>query len=120
MPGTSDHPITIEPAPHRVRVRFAGRVVADTRRALLLGEVSCRPVAYVPREDADVTLLKRTDRKTHCTYKGDASYYSIHVDGRVAENAIWSYEHPIADMAAIAGYLAFYPDRVDSIEQLPA
>jgi uncharacterized protein (DUF427 family) len=120
MAGTPNHPITIEAAPHRVRVTFAGRVVADTGRALLLREMAYPPVAYVPREDVDFTLLKRTDHTTHCPYKGDASYYSIQVDGRTAENAIWSYEQPFADVADIAGHLAFYPDRVGSIEQLPA
>jgi uncharacterized protein (DUF427 family) len=120
MPGTADHPITTEPAPSRVRVTFAGRVVADSKKALVLKEASYRPVIYVPREDADFSLLKRTDNKTHCPYKGDASYYSIEADGRSSTNAIWSYEHPIPDMAAITGYLAFYPDRVDAIEQLPA
>ncbi len=120
MPGTPDHPIEIGPAPQRVRVTFAGRVVADTKRALLLSEASYQPVAYVPREDVDFNVLKKTDHKTHCPYKGDASYYSIHVDGRVAENAIWSYEQPIADVGAITGYMAFYPNRVDRIEQLPA
>lgn len=119
MPGTSDHPITIEPAHNRVRVTFAGKVVAESKRALLLMEASYPAVAYVPREDVDFSLLVRTDHATHCPYKGDASYYSIHVDGRKAENAIWSYEHPFADVAAITGHLAFYPNRVDRIEQLP-
>jgi uncharacterized protein (DUF427 family) len=120
LPGTPDHPITIEPAPQRVRVTFAGRVVADSKRALLLKETSYQPVTYIPREDVDLGLLERTAHKTHCPYKGDASYFSIRADGRIAENAIWSYEQPIADVAIIAGLVAFYPNRVDSIEQLPA
>lgn len=120
MPGTADHPITITPATERVRVTFAGQVVADSRRALLLKEASYPPVAYIPREDVDMTLLVRTNHKTRCPYKGEASYYSIHAaGGRIAENAIWSYEAPIADAAAIAGHMAFYPNRVDGIERLP-
>ena len=66
-----------------------------------------------------LALLRRTERKTHCPYKGEASYYAIHAGGRVAENAIWSYEKPIAGMDAIAEYVAFYPDRVDRIERVP-
>jgi uncharacterized protein (DUF427 family) len=120
MAGTPDHPITIADAPRRVRVTFAGRIVADTKRALLLEEASYQPVVYIPREDVDMTLLRRSDHTTHCPYKGDASYYSIQTDGRVSENAIWTYEQPIAGVAAIAGYVAFYPNRVDGIEQLPA
>lgn len=118
--GTPDHPITISAEPHRVRVTFAGRVVADTRRALSLAEASYPPVMYIPREDVDQPMLERTDHKTHCPYKGEASYYSIRTDDRVAHNAVWTYEQPLPAVVAIAGYVAFYPNRVDSLEQLPA
>ena len=120
MAGTPDHPITIEPESGRVRIVFAGRVVADSARALLLREASYAPVVYVPREDVDMTLLERSRRKTHCPYKGEASYYSILTAGRTAENAVWSYEQPLADVIEISSYMAFYPDRVDGIERLPA
>jgi uncharacterized protein (DUF427 family) len=118
LAGTPGHPITITAAPHQVRVTFAGRVVADTKRALSLAEASYAPVIYIPREDVDLTTLERTSHKTHCPYKGDASYYSIHADGRSSQNAVWSYEQPLEAVAAIAGYMAFYPDRVDRLEQL--
>jgi uncharacterized protein (DUF427 family) len=117
LPGP-DHPITITPNPKRLRVTFAGQVVAETARALTLQEASYPPVQYIPREDADAALLKRTERSTHCPYKGDASYYSIEAGGRRAENAIWSYETPYPAMEQIAGHLAFYPDRVDRIEEV--
>ena len=117
LPGP-DHPITITPNPKRLRVTFNGQVVAETSRALTLQEASYPAVQYIPREDADPALLKRTERRTHCPYKGDASYYSIEACGRRAENAIWSYEAPFPAMAAIAGHLAFYPDRVDRIEEV--
>jgi uncharacterized protein (DUF427 family) len=116
----NDHPITISPNPNRVCVRFAGRTVADTTRALTLQESTYPPVQYVPLADVDMSLLARTEHTTHCPYKGDASYYSIKADGRVAENAIWGYERPFPGVAEIAGYVAFYPNRVDAIEQLPA
>jgi uncharacterized protein (DUF427 family) len=116
IPGP-DHPITIEPSPNRVRVSFNGRTVADTTQAVTLREASYKPVLYVPREDADMALFERTERTTHCPYKGDASYYSLRVGDRVAENAVWSYEQPYPAMGAIAGRLAFYPDRVDAIEE---
>jgi uncharacterized protein (DUF427 family) len=119
LAGTPDHPITITAAPHRVRVTFAGRVVADTTRALSLAEASNAPVMYVPREDVDLTMLERSDHKTRCPYKGDASYYSIRTGDRNAQNAVWSYERPLEAVAAIAGHMAFYRDRVDSLEELP-
>jgi uncharacterized protein (DUF427 family) len=117
LPGP-DHPITITPNPKRVRVSFAGAVIAETSAALTLQEASYRPVQYIPRADANLGLCEKTAHSTHCPYKGDASYYTISVDGRRAENAIWSYEQPFPAMAQIEGYLAFYPDRVDRIEEL--
>jgi uncharacterized protein (DUF427 family) len=118
LPGP-DHPITIEPATERVRVTFNGKVVADSRRALVLREAAYKPVFYIPRDDAQMALFEHTAHSTHCPYKGDASYYTIKVDGRTAENAIWSYETPFPAMRQIAGRLAFYPNRVDKIEATP-
>ena len=100
IPGP-DHPITIELNPKRVRVTFNGRIVADTTNALTLKETTLRPVQYVPRADVDMGALARTAHKTHCPYKGDASYYSLSVDGRTAENAAWTYEAPFPAMAPI-------------------
>jgi len=113
LAGTADHPITITAAPSRVRVTFAGRVVADTRQALSLAEASYPPVTYIPREDVDLTAFERSDHKTRCPYKGEASYYSIQAGDRTAQNAVWSYEQPLEAVSAIARYMAFYPDRVE-------
>ncbi|WP_322102605.1 DUF427 domain-containing protein [Paraburkholderia sp. J41] len=118
IPGP-DHPIAIERAPARVVVRAGGRVIADTRRALALREATYPAVFYVPREDVDMTLLARTDHTSWCPYKGTASYYSIVPGGERAANAVWTYETPHAAVAAIKDHLAFYPDRVDSIDTLP-
>jgi len=111
IPGP-DHPISIAPNPKRVVVKVAGRVVADTRRALSLKEASYPAVNYIPREDVDMTLLQRTDHSTYCPYKGDCSYFSIPLGGERARNAVWSYEAPYAAVAEIKNRLAFYPDRV--------
>jgi uncharacterized protein (DUF427 family) len=119
FPGP-DHPITIEPNPNRVVVRLGGRTVADTRRALRLKEASIPPVLYVPREDADMALLERTDRATHCPYKGNAAYYSVVADGIRAANAVWTYEDPYRAVARIKGHLAFYTDRVEVSEEAGA
>ncbi len=119
MDPSKENPIIIEPNRNRVRVLFNGRVVADTTRALSLKEVGLPAVQYIPRDDADMSLLERTEQKTHCGYKGDAAYYTIRAAGRAAENAVWTYEDPESAVAAIKGHLAFYPDRVDRIEEVP-
>ena len=118
IPGP-DHPITVEANPHRLVVRVAGRIVADTTHALTLREASYPAVQYIPRQDVDMTLLAHTDHATYCPYKGDASYYSIPAGGERLTNAVWSYESPYAAVAAIKDHLAFYPDRVDAIEESP-
>ena len=112
--------ITITPHPKRVRVRFNGRTVVDTTGALALQEGGYRPVLYLPRADADMTLLERTAQTTHCPHKGEANYYSLKVGDRTAANAVWTYETPHDQVAAIKEHLAFYPDRVDAIEEVPA
>jgi uncharacterized protein (DUF427 family) len=115
VPGP-DHPIGIEPSPAHVVVRVAGKLVVNTRSALILREASYPPVLYLPRSDADLSLLQRTDHATYCPYKGDCSYYSIPLGGAKSVNAVWTYEEPYAAVEAIKGYLAFYRDRVDSME----
>jgi uncharacterized protein (DUF427 family) len=119
LPGP-DHPIMITRNGNRVRVSFAGQVITDSARALTLQEAGYRPVHYIPRADADLSLFKPMSHATHCPYKGDASYFSIFLNGRNAYNAVWSYEQPYPAMAEIAGYLAFYANRVDAIEESPA
>jgi uncharacterized protein (DUF427 family) len=111
-----EHPIAIEPNPRHVSVRFHGRKIAETSRAMTLREADYPRVEYVPREDADMQFFERTEHSTHCPYKGDASYFTLVVDGERSENAVWSYERPYPPAAPIAGYLAFYADRV-SIEE---
>jgi len=119
IPGPG-HPISVEPAARRVVVKAGGKVIADTTKALVLQEASYPAVYYIPRSDADMAALSRTTHTSHCPYKGDASYYSIRDGGDRAQNAVWSYEDPHAAVAGIKDHLAFYPDRVDSIEALPA
>jgi uncharacterized protein (DUF427 family) len=115
IPGP-DHPITVTPTVGRVVVTVAGRVIADTQAALTLKEASYPAVQYIPREDVDMPLLVRTDHTTYCPYKGDCSYYSIPAGGERSVNAVWTYEDSYPSVAAIKGHLAFYPERVDSIE----
>jgi uncharacterized protein (DUF427 family) len=112
-----DHPITIERNPVRVVVSVAGRIVADTREALTLREAAYPAVQYIPRKDVDMVQLERTDHATYCPYKGDCSYFSIPIGGSRSTNAVWSYEAPYAAVTAIKDYLAFYPDRIDAIEE---
>jgi uncharacterized protein (DUF427 family) len=117
VPGP-DHPITIARNPSRVVVTLGGQVIADTRDAWTLREARYPEVIYIPRKDVDMTLLERTDHVTYCPYKGDCAYFSIPSGGERSVNAVWTYEDPYAAVAPIKDHLAFYPDRVDAIEEL--
>ena len=116
IPGP-DHPMAIERNPNRVVVRVAGRVVADTSEALTLREASYPAVQYVPRKDVNMMLLERTEHATYCPYKGDCAYFSIPLGGDRSTNAVWTYEAPYEAVSPIKDHLAFYPDRVDAIEE---
>ena len=119
LPGP-DHPISIQRNAARVVISVAGRVVADTDNALTLREADYPAVQYIPREDVDFSQLERTDHATYCPYKGECSYYSVPAGGEKFVNAVWTYEDPYPAVAQIKGHVAFYPDRIDEIEeQLP-
>ena len=105
----------IRPAGVRVRVTFNGEVVADSLDAMRLEEGTYAPVYYVPRKDVKMERLIRTSHSTHCPHKGDATYFSL-CNGRTARNAVWSYEQPFEQARPIKDHLAFYPDKVDSID----
>ncbi len=105
--------ITIQPARGPVTVRAEGQVIATSTDALELREGGAPPVIYVPRADVQAAFLEPSARQSTCPWKGQASYYSIRVGDTLLQDAIWSYETPKADVAAIAGHLAFYTDRVE-------
>ncbi len=107
------HPITLESARRRWRAFFAGHVIADTDDALILHEAALAPVVYFPRGDVAMEYMGRTRHQTHCPYKGEASYYTLTMDGEIAENVAWSYEEPFEAVSPIAGRIAFYTDRVE-------
>jgi uncharacterized protein (DUF427 family) len=116
-PVKENHPITVEANRKHVTVKFAGEVIAETDRAVVMREANYPPVVYVPREDAKMQMFERTAHSTHCPFKGDASYFSLVVDGKRAENAAWSYEQPYPPAAPVRDYLAFYPDSVTTEQE---
>src|SRR3981189_2219926 len=115
IPGP-EHPITISPAEGKVRVMVAGRIIAESTQALRLEEKGYPSAYYLPRKDADMSLLVRTNHYTYCPYKGDCTYYSIPIGGAKSEYAVWTYETPYEAVADIKEYLAFDRSRVEAIE----
>jgi len=115
IPGP-DHPIAITPVASRWRAKFHDHVIADSAEALILHEANYPPVVYFPRGDVSTEYLSSTTHSTHCPFKGDAGYFTLMMDGEIAENAVWSYDTPFPAMQAIAQHVAFYPIKVEIYE----
>ncbi len=108
------HRLLFEPDARRLRAFAGDALVLDTRRAHLLHETGIRPVVYAPLEDFDLTLMEKTDTTSHCPFKGDASYWTLHIgDGEPRADAVWGYEEPLDAAPWLRGFAALYPGKVD-------
>ena len=110
--NSSDYEVYATQTDWRVSVEFNGVTIADSSQAILFREGSMAPVYYFPRADVRMDLMRRTRHKTHCPFKGDASYWSLSVGEKSLENVVWSYEKPIEEATSIKGYVAFYMDHL--------
>jgi uncharacterized protein (DUF427 family) len=113
-----DYRVDLLPETRRVKVVFGGMTIADTGAALRVEETGHGPVYYLPAKDVRLDLMHPTEHHTHCPYKGQASYWTIELPARTgqrSENAVWGYPAPYDEVSGLAGYYAFYPNRVDSI-----
>jgi len=108
------HRILWSAFPRAVRAELAGETVLDTRAGVLLHESQMLPVLYVPEADVSSELLEPTDHATTCPFKGEATYWSVRVGDRVAENAVWAYPEPNAETPWLFGHQAFYWDKLDA------
>jgi uncharacterized protein (DUF427 family) len=107
------HTITITPGTAHVEVAVNGTKVAESDRPVLLHETWLPTRYYLPRQDVETDLLRSTNFHTTCPFKGEASYWTLELQGEVFDGIAWSYETPIAGAEGIAGLMCFYPDRVD-------
>ena len=112
--------IIVSPFQGRVRVISAGYLIADSKNAVALTEQGYHTVYYLPKREIRMELFVPSAKQTVCPHKGMASYWSLETANAVIEDAAWSYEHPHADVAAIAGMLAFSPEKIDAIEATSA
>ncbi|MEU7302974.1 DUF427 domain-containing protein [Streptomyces sp. NPDC007189] len=102
------------PGSRHVVVEIGGRVVADSRRPVLLFETGLPTRYYLPREDVRLDLFGPSDHRTGCPYKGTAVYWSWRGgEADVPPDVLWSYPEPLPAVGAIKGLLAFYNEAVD-------
>jgi adenylate cyclase len=110
-----DYRFTFERHSRRVEAIFAGTAIADSLRTVIVRETRLPPVFYFPREDVRMELLRASASRSYCPLRGNASYYSAEVGGRLQENLAWSYEDPLPEAAPLKGHLAFYVERLDEL-----
>jgi uncharacterized protein (DUF427 family) len=108
------HQVEVELSPKRVRVTFNHKPIADSTRVRLLRETHLPPVYYFPLQDVRMEYLQPTEHQTHCPFKGKASYWSVIVEERIAENSAWGYREPLEKVAGIKDHIAFYWDRMEA------
>ncbi len=113
-PSRSQYGFSIIPSSKRITAVFKGETIADSTHAIVLSETRLPPVYYFPRNDVRMDLLKRTSHRTHCPFKGNATYWTVGVGEQVVENAVWSYEHPTQDAEGIKEYLAITWSSMDA------
>ena len=115
-----EYRVDLLPESRRVSVVFGGVTIADSSAALRVEETGHTPVYYLPEKDVRLDLMRPTEHHTRCPFKGQASYWTIEItedsgSRRRSENAVWAYSAPYDEVSRLAGYYAFYPNRVDSI-----
>lgn len=108
-----DYRVDLVASSEHIRVKLGGETIADSSRTVTVVETKHDPVTYFLREDVRFDLLEATDHTTFCPFKGDASYWTARVEGRVEENVVWGYDDPFEEVAALKDYVSFYADRVE-------
>ena len=101
------HRVDVRDSGRHVRVLAGSEVIAETSRPKLLSETGLPNRFYVPPEDVRLDLLRPSETRTVCPYKGRASYWSLHLDDEPLEDVAWSYERPLENAAKVPGLLSF-------------
>ena len=108
-------PPALDPSDEHVVVTFGDETLAESRRAVRVLETSHAPVYYLPPEDVEQRFLEPNALRTTCEFKGTAAYANVVVRGQRASSACWWYPRPTAAFAPIAGWIAFYPSKLDRV-----
>jgi len=107
------HRLVFQTDQRRIRALVGGVVVLDTVRAHLLHESGLMPVVYAPEDDFADGVWAESTTSTHCPFKGDAAYRSLHVDGTTVDDLQWRYSNPLAPSSWLTGFAALDTDKVD-------
>ena len=106
--------LTLEPCDRRIRGEFGGESIVDSDRVLVMHETRLAVVYYFPRDDVRMDLMEKTGHRTHCPFKGNASYWTLKAGGKSARNVAWGYEEPYDEAEGVRDYVAFFWDAMDT------
>lgn len=106
-------PPRLEQTSKHLKIVFNSKIIAETNRAFRVLETSHPPVYYFPPDDVRMEFLTINSQSSFCEWKGDASYYDLHVGGKSVRNAAWFYQQPTKNFAEIKNFIAFYPSKMD-------
>jgi uncharacterized protein (DUF427 family) len=96
-----------------VRVALDGVTLAASSQPRILFETSLPPRYYLPLSDVRFDLLRPSDTRTQCPYKGTAAYWSVEVNGATHEDLVWIYREPLPESQKVAGMACFFSEKVD-------
>lgn len=96
-----------------VVVRVGDKIIAATFRAMRVLETASPPTFYLPPQDVDMSALVNAAGSSFCEWKGVATYWSLATSSPRLDAVGWSYARPNPTFAGIAGWLSFYPGRIE-------
>jgi uncharacterized protein (DUF427 family) len=97
----------------RVVVSLDGQALADSTRSVALHETHLPTRWYLPRDDLRMDLLKPSEHRSTCAYKGVASYLSVAGAGDAGRDIAWTYPEPLQDALPVRDLVCFFSERTD-------
>jgi uncharacterized protein (DUF427 family) len=95
-----------------VEVKWKGNIIARSERACRVMETASPPGYYIPPDDTASKWLQPAPERSFCEWKGEAGYWSL-IGEFQGEPVGWSYPGPNAGYLMLAGYISFYPARIE-------
>lgn len=111
-----DHRVEEQRTNERLQVEVNGEVIADSTDVIVVDEDEQPKRYYFPRSDVKMDLLERSDTKSKCPFKGEASYFTLRAGGEQLRDVVWTYEDPYEEHRALANRIAFYEEKLPKFE----
>jgi uncharacterized protein (DUF427 family) len=107
-------PPRVEPTTKTIRIVFNGLEIVKTNQTIRVLETSHPPSYYIPQSDILMQYFTPVAKNTFCEFKGQASYWTLKVEDKIAEACAWMYPNPMQNYEKILNHLAFYPFMMDA------